>query len=446
MAALRVLLTVGGIHLKASHIFTPPSVRSLGTTLDAVCAHDVELADAITAVEAEHAAEVAAGHAAFGHLRVLVPWRFDERSFTSPFNSSEGLAPDRCCGVFATVKPLMSSDECDALIEEASAAMVAGVTSRFTYTAESRLGEVHASELPGAQSFLVRTLPERFWPLLASRYDVAPEQLVAYDALIVRYSAASGGVRQPTHRDAALFTVNVALSDRSAYQGGGTWIESERRVALLERGYALCHSSDIRHAGHRLTAGERWVLVVFAIRRDQAQLPSRLAERAADARRSGQLELSSRLYAAALERAPLDHALHYGSAISHAQAGDAPAARLAFARALELYPHCPRPCIGLGSLLLEAGRKRAALRHFDRALALAADEDEVSWWEAALNAALCATLLASEEAEAASVWHERLVEDIARLRRIVHRGGDERASEMLLRAQSVIARRQRLHP
>ncbi|KAJ1632354.1 hypothetical protein T492DRAFT_905212 [Pavlovales sp. CCMP2436] len=155
------------------------------------------LADALGAARAQHADEVAAGRAAFPLPASLAPWRFDALSFASPFGTESGSSSG---GVCATRLPLITSAECESLIAEASAAMAGGQTSRFTYTAGSRLGEVHASTLPCASRWLSRALPERFWPLLGQSFGRDPARLVAYDCLIVRYSATSGGVRQPVHR------------------------------------------------------------------------------------------------------------------------------------------------------------------------------------------------------------------------------------------------------
>ena len=87
-----------------------------------------------------------------------------------------------------------------------------------------------------------------------------------YDALVIRYDAAKGGTRQPMHRDAALLSVNIALSSPDEYEGGGTLFQTVGGGPVrLGRGHAMVHASGVRHAGAPITAGERWVLVVFAL-------------------------------------------------------------------------------------------------------------------------------------------------------------------------------------
>lgn len=410
---------------------------------------EVSVAAPATAVEtalALHEEEVSAGRAAFAlepaDSEPLVPWRFDDASFAPPFGAlDESACPQR---VFATSAPLLAAAECDALIAEASAAMAEGLRSTFTYTAASRLGEVHTRELPRACAWLARALRERFWPLLASRFGVEPARLAVYDSLLVRYSAADGGVRQPVHRDAALFTVNVPLSAPDSFEGGGTWFEAGRRVAKLARGHALAHASDERHAGHRLRSGERWVLVLFALHEGRPELPRRLGELAAAARREARLQAAADIYTEALAMEPADLELLYGQAAVRAALGDARGAARSFAAAAEAYAHCPRPHAALGTLALETGETEAALARFDRARALAADEEEGAWWEGAVNGALCAALLAEASgAEATAGWRERLRDDARRLRRALANtpGGDERLTELLARVEGLAAER-----
>jgi tetratricopeptide (TPR) repeat protein len=428
----------------------PPRARIFARLDLAILLHANALASALEAAHAEHAEELEYGRAAFAldaEQPTLTPARFDDLSFVCPFSTSAAdndanLPAD--ARVHATSAPLLTAAECDALVAEASEAMAAGSGSRFTYTADSRLGEVHTSELPAARRWLARALRERVWPLIESRFGAEAGQLAVYDSLIVRYSTARGGVRQPTHRDGALYTVNVALSSPSDYQGGGTWFERTRQVARLARGHALAHSSDARHAGHRLLAGERWVLVIFALSADRPELARRLGEQASAARRDGRAALSRELCLAAMSLAPRDHELHYAIGILRAETGDPRGARAALARAAALYPHCPRPQVALGSLALAADRPVDALRHFERALALVCDEDEGAWWDAAVNRALCAVMLAEAEpaggAGARDPRGDGLGEDLVRLRTALALApGDERVTELIGRVERALS-------
>ncbi|KAJ1632353.1 hypothetical protein T492DRAFT_905211 [Pavlovales sp. CCMP2436] len=141
---------------------------------------------------------------------------------------------------------------------------------------------------------------------------------------------------------------------------------------------------------------------------------------------------------------PLDHELHYSLGALHSEAGDEQAARAAFEHAVELYQHCPKPHVALGAIAVAADETAAALSHFDEARARAADEEEGSWWEAAVNSALCCQQLAEAEAEAGCAerpWRARLPADVARLRQaLVVAPGDERLLGLLARMEAALLR------
>lgn len=133
--------------------------------------------------------------------------------------------------VHATKIPIVSVVERREVIEEAAGEMAAGRTSRFTYTAQSRIGEVHVSELPKAREWLARRLHDTLYPMIEERFSVDAGDLAVYDSLIIRYDASRGGIQQPMHRDASLISVNIALN--GDYEGGGTRFESSGVVHTM---------------------------------------------------------------------------------------------------------------------------------------------------------------------------------------------------------------------
>ncbi|KAJ1639936.1 hypothetical protein T492DRAFT_832569 [Pavlovales sp. CCMP2436] len=137
----------------------------------------------------------------------------------------------------------------------------------------------------------------------------------------------------------------------------------------------------------------------------------------------------------------LDHELHYSLGALHSEAGDEQAARAAFEHAVELYQHCPKPHVALVAIAVAADETAAAPSHFDEARARAADEEDGSWWEAAVNIALCCQQLAEAEAEAGCAerpWRARLPAE-ARLRQaLVVAPGDERHFGLLARMEAAV--------
>ena len=173
-----------------------------------------------------------------------------------PFSSDELI--------YETRAPLFSAAECAAVRREASARISEGASSSFTMTSTNRDVAVH--DLPETLAWLNGGALARVASLAATCFPGAvdsAESLWVYRGLVICYDADAGLTHQPIHRDGALISCVVPLSASSEYEGGGTYVEPLERSFALEQGCALLHPSAIRHAGHRITSGHRWVLVLF---------------------------------------------------------------------------------------------------------------------------------------------------------------------------------------
>lgn len=153
-------------------------------------------------------------------------------------------------------------------------------SSRFTYQRPGN-SELHVEDLPEEALRVVNeALLNRIYPWVRNVFNVTNGSLSVYDALIIRYNATEAllsnadtsqdiGAGQPLHRDLGMFSVNIALSENSDYEGGGTFFEKltesiESSVIRPEGlGYGVAHSSSERHAGSATYAGVRDIMVFF---------------------------------------------------------------------------------------------------------------------------------------------------------------------------------------
>lgn len=406
------------------------AVQALSASSTAPCR---TVHDALRVAEAAHAAELQSKVSVALTPDAVTPTAdFGPDAFTTHDVGMRYAGPDAAALANANMVqrtnfPVLTAEECKLLRQEASAAMDAGITSTFSYTAAQNLGEVHVADLPRGRIWLREKLQTTFLPLLSARFGVEADTLRVYDSLIIRYDAARGGVRQPMHRDAALLSLNIALSEETEYDGGGTLFEGSGAVLRVPQGHVMCHASGVRHAGHAIHGGQRWVLVVFLLSTSVPQYARRCGEAAAVAkahanalRRAGgdeeecctALEAAHAAIEAGLAMVPTDHELHHAKAGLHAMRDEPESARASLRTAAELYPKCPKPRNALGSMLIAANRHRAALRHFVRAYELAPptrpvnaaidDDDDDSAiedddaWEAAVNGGLCVVELLSK--------------------------------------------------
>lgn len=334
--------------------------------------------------------------------------------------------------VFETRQPLVRPAVCAAILREAKRAMAAGASSSFTMTETNRDVPVH--ELPRTLRWLNAFLSAVLEPAVRQAYgDRAVDgrlgswrlrrrggraggdgsgaragQLVVYRALVVQYDAAARLTHQPVHRDAALLSVIVPLNCRSDYEGGGTWIEPLGKAIALPKGHMLLHPSAVRHGGNRLTAGERWVLVVFLSTRRPRHVEHsrRFKERARARGEMGDLNGELTELRHALRLCPSDHELWYDAGAALHDAGRLELARRYYERAVALNDLDAQPHNNLGALLLETGAPPREALHYFRA----AHIRDAHSAPAALNVA--ALLLALGRARAAERFLDSLPESL----------------------------------
>ena len=86
--------------------------------------------------------------------------------------------------------------------------------------------------------------------------------LYIFDAFVVKYETEKQN-ELGIHTDSSDYTVNIALSDLTDYEGGGVFFEHINQTVSCEIGDMLIHHGNLKHAGMKITKGKRYVLVVF---------------------------------------------------------------------------------------------------------------------------------------------------------------------------------------
>ena len=229
---------------------------------------------------------------------------------------SEGNAPYGSRALaHVTNEPLLSADECAAMITEAEArGKAVGWGSRYTNQASD---EVEIGALPVAAQVFAAALPRFAATAAAALLPNHPAGSLRVSPLspplIVRYDAAKRRDYMTDHGDFSLLTINVALS--VGHQGGGTWIQAlgpdgGETIRIADVGHALIHSGPLWHAGARTEAGVRYIGVVFLHSLSYVDHSIRLQTRAINLLREGDPSRAASLLDLAIEINPPD-AEHY---------------------------------------------------------------------------------------------------------------------------------------
>ena len=173
--------------------------------------------------------------------------------------------------------PLLTDEECQILIDEADE------TTQKTWmeggsrhgTQSNRVGALLPLErLPNSNQMINEQLIPRIFQSVVDAFDCLHcwDDLRVGGARVVRYEEAKGQVELGMHRDFLLMTVNIALNSPDEFEGGGTIIEAlskdNKQPIRLQKGHALLHPGDVRHAASPITSGKRYVLVLFLVSKE----------------------------------------------------------------------------------------------------------------------------------------------------------------------------------
>lgn len=186
---------------------------------------------------------------------------------------SPGNAPyntDRL--MLSSKEPLISAEDCQAFITMAQMhGDMKGWDQR--YPIEGFTQEVNVADIPEATELLNKLLASTLLPAIGEQFPmIDPTTLRVTTALIIKYNAASGDNNLPVHQDHSLFTMNLALSDGSEYEGGGAWFQHTNDTYILDKGKALLHAGRIVHSGVPVTSGVRHQLVMFLLSTEHPDL------------------------------------------------------------------------------------------------------------------------------------------------------------------------------
>ena len=99
--------------------------------------------------------------------------------------------------------------------------------------------------------------------LIKDKYNIDDDVLfIIQDAFIVKYEYGKQNELE-LHSDGGDITVNILLNNPSEFEGGGTFFADDNITHLLEKGDMLIHNGIVSHSGLKITAGKRYVLVIF---------------------------------------------------------------------------------------------------------------------------------------------------------------------------------------
>jgi len=186
-----------------------------------------------------------------------------------------------------TNEPLVTPAEAQQVTKMAEAE---GILHNQFPSGKYKLGGDWLTNLPNTRVWFNELLQTRVFGLLAREYPEIVKDastLRAHSVSLLRYNASHP--RTDVHVDDGILALTVAMTPRQDYTGGGTYFEHWDEILEMEVGHATVRPGNVRHGGHRVTSGERYVLGAFFLLEDRVEHVRRLKNRGTALRRQGDL-------------------------------------------------------------------------------------------------------------------------------------------------------------
>ncbi len=286
-----------------------------------------------------------------------------------------------------TTQPMIPPEEAEEVVAVANAE---GLAANEYNSGKYKLGGDWVTKMPRTLAWFNRRLESTVFPTVAALFPEVvkgPEVLRAHSVAILKYNASHP--RTDVHVDDGILALTLALSPRANYTGGGTFFEhlGDDNIVEMEQGHCTMRPGSVRHGGHRVSAGERYIIGAFMLIADRVEHVRRLNIQGSDARSRMDLKSARRYFKWAVRINPkcatcLKNWAESISVVPEGQVASPAAARAAeekLRRALELLPSDSDALFSLGTLLSSQGRKDEAFEVFRKSFTINAEDEELCY-------------------------------------------------------------------
>lgn len=173
--------------------------------------------------------------------------------------------------------PMFSREECADVIRMAEAHFQNGEWTRLP-TGQYDVAGFWIRDIPSIHAWFNRMLQERLFPCLVKQFpnfcsDMA--DLCVDNAYLFKYSPETGR-RTDTHTDSGCLSFTIALNPKEEYSGGGTWFVGlkdgpNQGVIEMDAGQCTLRPGGVRHCGHAVTEGTRYIIGGFCMNRKKVE-------------------------------------------------------------------------------------------------------------------------------------------------------------------------------
>jgi tetratricopeptide (TPR) repeat protein len=293
-------------------------------------------------------------------------------------------------------RPLFSKQEAKRVIDLAESE---GLSNNEYISGKYKLGGDWLTNLPQTRRWFNEKLETMLFPLLALLFPeivTDPSVLRAHSVSLLKYNTSHP--RTDVHIDNGILAMTLAMTPQEEYHGGGTFFEhfavtlddddgdkykhNNKRVVdtilPMDVGHVTFRPGSVRHGGHRVTWGTRYVLGAFLLIEDRVEHVRRLKNRGSDLRRAGDLVAAAQHFEWALAINPQCTTCLKDWAEILYQQKQLDTAETKLRQALELLEYKDSDALfTLGLVLSEQGKDEECMDAYRQSLALNSDDAEL---------------------------------------------------------------------
>lgn len=183
-------------------------------------------------------------------------------------------------------KPLFTREECKDCIDKAEAHFAAKNEPWSTLpSGQYDVAGFWIRDVPEVYGWFLQMLQKRLLPLLATTFPhfcESLDDLVVDNAYLFKYTPETGR-RTDVHTDSGCLSFTISLNSNDEYLGGGTWFEGLQKdpqntsvsgmsnVIEMDIGQCTVRPGGVRHRGHAVTKGTRYIIGGFCMQKRKVE-------------------------------------------------------------------------------------------------------------------------------------------------------------------------------
>jgi tetratricopeptide (TPR) repeat protein len=173
--------------------------------------------------------------------------------------------------------PLFTKEECQEMVSKAEDHFQ-GASWDTLPSGQYDVAGFWIKNIPECHNWFNRMIQERLFPLLVKQFPhFCPnmEDLCVDNAYVFKYTPETGR-RTDIHTDSGCLSFTISLNANDEYSGGGTWFEgletadddddkTHNNVIDMNVGQCTVRPGGVRHCGHAVTSGTRYIIGGFCM-------------------------------------------------------------------------------------------------------------------------------------------------------------------------------------